>query len=203
MKQNTNIQITRETYRPEELYPIVVKLAASYAGFENTSISYEAAKNLMEAVLYCIHEYDMKVESEQETNVSRLPAAEAYAKGYRLVIKKAQDLLARYNQLMPLFQDYGMRCLHDTVVKGIPEFLKWYDPKYAPQNTMLLFDYPILEDISMLSGVDAVYRYLECICLEQEELAKLDRQYVIGALKRYHSSYEDLFENIYRIVTED
>ena len=39
-----------------ELVPIVGKLAEKYTGHEHTSISYEKAEQLMEAVLYCICE---------------------------------------------------------------------------------------------------------------------------------------------------
>lgn len=43
-------------YEIEELVPIVGKLAEKYTSKESTSITYEKAQQLMEAVLYCIHE---------------------------------------------------------------------------------------------------------------------------------------------------
>ena len=43
-------------YGMSELVPIVGKLAEKYTGHEHTSISYEKAEQLMEAVLYCICE---------------------------------------------------------------------------------------------------------------------------------------------------
>ncbi len=45
-------------YRVEELMLIVSKLAGKYAVFENTSISYEKAQMLMEAVIYCLEAYE-------------------------------------------------------------------------------------------------------------------------------------------------
>ena len=38
-------------YTMEELVPLVGELAGSYAGYESSSISYEKAQQLMEAVL--------------------------------------------------------------------------------------------------------------------------------------------------------
>ena len=43
-------------YKMEELVPIVAKLAEEYTAGESTSITYEKAQQLMEAVIYSIHE---------------------------------------------------------------------------------------------------------------------------------------------------
>lgn len=43
-------------YEMEELIPLVKELCDRYTGKESTSVTYEAAQRLMEAVLYCIHE---------------------------------------------------------------------------------------------------------------------------------------------------
>ena len=44
-------------YQMEELLPIVSELAQKYAGYESTSVTYEKAQSLMEAVLFCLNEY--------------------------------------------------------------------------------------------------------------------------------------------------
>ena len=46
------------SFEMEELLPIVAQLAEQYAGYESTSVTYERAELLMEAVIYCIHEYE-------------------------------------------------------------------------------------------------------------------------------------------------
>ena len=43
-------------YTMEELFPILGQLAEKYTAFESTSIPYETAEQLTEAVLYCICE---------------------------------------------------------------------------------------------------------------------------------------------------
>ena len=43
-------------YELEELFPVVAELARKYTSGESTSITYERANHLMEAVLYCIHQ---------------------------------------------------------------------------------------------------------------------------------------------------
>ena len=44
--------------RMEELLPIVAKLSEKYTGGDSTSVTYETAQELMEAVLYCVREYE-------------------------------------------------------------------------------------------------------------------------------------------------
>ncbi len=185
-------------YSSEELVPIVAELAPKYAGYEHSSITYEKAQMLMEGVLYCIREC---MESNRHGLLSNeLPAKEAYKLGQELVIQKIQKLQTLSNRLMFEFHDYGSQCLKDVVIKGFPSFLANYDFKYAPQETLLTLDYPILKDISALSGIDAVLTYAECIMLEQEFLTKFDNMYVTQILSAYHTDYELLMENICQIV---
>lgn len=82
-------------------------------------------------------------------------------------------------------------------------FLSRYDINYAPQETLLTLDYPVLKDISSLSGVDAVLAYMECISLEQQFLKKLDYGYLTGLLRRYHEEYELLVENLCPVVLQN
>lgn len=43
-------------YKMEDLLPVVAELAEKYTSKESTSLPYEKARQLMEAVLYCIRE---------------------------------------------------------------------------------------------------------------------------------------------------
>lgn len=185
-------------YKEEELIPIVAELAEKYTGKSSTSITYEKAHQLMEAVLYCIHECETADENRlkgQKENAKQL-----YDAGYAIILEKANQLRSMYNDLINFFQSYGNICLSDTIVKGIPEFFKWYDARYAPQETILTLDYPILSDISMLSGIDAVWEYLRCIYLEQMFLGCLPFTYVWQALNDYSEEHEQLIENICYMV---
>ncbi len=46
-------------YQMEELLPLAASLADKYTMGESSSVSYETAQMLMEAVLYCIQEFEM------------------------------------------------------------------------------------------------------------------------------------------------
>ena len=187
------------SYEAEDLVPIVAELAKRYTSGESSSISYEAAGQLMEAVLYCIREYE-KGKAFSLTTGKNLPARRCYERGLELVEKKVQDALKLYNRMMLYFSSYGNRCLQDTVEKGMPEFFKWYDYRLNPQNTLLTLDYPILMDLSANTGIDRVYGYLLCIQLEQKFLRKIPRDFVIGALSEYDSRYQWMIDNLCEVV---
>lgn len=186
------------SFEMEELLPIVAQLAEQYTGYESTSVSYERAEALMGAVIYCINEYDMS--REYDISVRNLSAKEVYKAGSRLVQKKVEDLMRDYETLMQDFCDYGNHALSDTIRKGIPAFLKHYDVKYAPQDTILTLDYPILEDLHLYSGIDRVYQYVKGITLEQKFLKRYNSAYVMELLNAYSGDYAEMLENIPSIV---
>lgn len=111
-------------YSMEELLPLVSRLAFRYTGGEHSSVTYECAQRLMEAVLYCICEYRMY--QENALLAEDIPAAEAYRQGQEIVMDKVRALQKLYNDMVPDFKDYGCLCLRDTVRKGIPAFLQFY-----------------------------------------------------------------------------
>ena len=57
----------------------------------------------------------------------KVPAKKAYEVGAVHVREKTKKALDMYNELMTYFSSYGNRCLEDTIIKGMPEFFKWYN----------------------------------------------------------------------------
>lgn len=155
-------------YEMEELLPIAGRLAKRYTGTDSTSISYEKAEQLMEAVLYCIREAEL--ETPCAAAAKGTPAGQLYEAGRTAVERKVKKSLELYHRLLPEFSDYGNPYLSDTVLKGLPEFFQWYDTEFAPQNTILVLDYPVLRDLSSYTGVDRIYEYLLCVSMEQKFL---------------------------------
>lgn len=185
-------------YKMEELLPIVSELAQKYTGCESTSITYEKAQSLMDAVLYCLDEYrNSCTNSLVDKNVS---VKEQYNIGASLILEKVNSIREIFNAVSLQFDDFGVKYLCNIIQKGIPQFLKWYDIKFCPQDTILTLDYPLLIDCSSLTGADAVYKYIKAIRIEQSFLSLFDRNYVISVLENYNSEYQDMPENICSIV---
>lgn len=184
----------------EELLALVSELAEDFTGYESTSVSYERAQALMEAVLYCIRECE-----SADGNVVRtgMTLRAQYETGLLLLREKTEKIRKLFNGLSDTFDDYGVKCLFDTVQKGVPEFLKWYDVRFAPQETILTLDYPLLTDLGGRCGADAVCAYMCAIETEQRFLRGLGRGYVTSVLEHYDPCYVDMVENICSIVLAD
>ena len=100
--------------------PLVKELSWKYTGKASTSITYEAAQQLMKAVLYCIQEYTLGAGKDVLCPGKKVSAREAYELGYALVLKKTQDARECYNQVAEHFDSYGNRAYEETFRKGIP-----------------------------------------------------------------------------------
>ncbi|NSE81859.1 hypothetical protein G4363_11370 [Coprococcus comes] len=186
-------------YEMEELVPIVGKLAEKYTSHESTSITYEKAEQLMGAVLYCIHELWESSGNAPSLN-KKLSAQRAYEMGAAYVRDKTGKALDLYNRILPEFCHYENKCLYDTFVKGIPEFFKWYDVQFEPQNTILTLDYPLLKDISEYTGIDKIFEFIKSIGLEQKFLKLFPAGYVINILSKDNRNWQESMDNICEIV---
>lgn len=186
-------------YEMEELVPIVGKLAEKYTSHESTSITYEKAEQLMGAVLYCIHELWESSGNAPSLN-KKLSAQRAYEMGAAYVRDKTGKALDLYNRILPEFCHYENKCLYDTFVKGIPEFFKWYDIQFEPQNTILTLDYPLLKDISEYTGIDKIFEFIKAIGLEQKFLKLFPAGYVINILSKDNRNWQESMDNICEIV---
>lgn len=186
-------------YEMEELVPIAADLAKQLLGWESTSMTYEKAEQLMEGVLYCIREAEEWEDSDAQIT-ALMTARQAYETGLGCVERKVRMALKLYHELLQEFDDYGNRCLGDTFFRGLPEFFRWYDMKFEPQNTILVLDYPVLRDLSSVTGVDRIYEFLHCLSLEQEFLREFPAGYVPQLLNEYAGGYRNRIENLCEIV---
>ena len=184
-------------YEMEELLPIVAALAEQYTSKESTSVSYEQANKLMEAVLYCI---DQCSEVGQLASNRGLTAREAYEWGYELVVQKVKRTQEIYNGMIIDFCAYGNDNYRKTVERAIPGFFQYYDAKFAPRETIITMDYPTICPIADETGINAVAKYVEYISCEQRFLEALPQEYVCDILFRFRPDYGKQFYNICNIV---
>lgn len=189
-----------EAYLMEELLPVVADLTRRYTAGDSTSVTYERAEYLMEAVLYCIHECDTPYAI---SGGKRLSAGEAYALGLEKIKEKVARSKQQYQKLMESFCAYGNRNYEDTVIKAIPGFFARYDVYFAPQENIITMDYPVLKRMEHLCGINAIETYISCICLEQQFLAWFNPRDVLRILGKFQKDYTQHFYNICRIISRD
>ena len=184
-------------FRMEELLPIVTWLSEKYTSKESTSISYERARQLMEAVLYCIHQCE---DNNQLMSKGEMDAKKIYQAGYQRLIQKVQNTQIVYSEMIEKFNAYGNENYNDTVNKAIPGFFRYYDARFAPQETIITMDYPTICPITDCSGIDAIEKYVLYISYEQQFMSGLPHEYVQDVLFRYQASYKKQFYNICSII---
>lgn len=178
-------------YGLTDLYPIFETLCRKYTGNESTSIPYEKAIQLMEAVQYCIEEC-----FSSHLPTPSLSAAEAYRLGYQTVLRKTKQTADAYNHFMEHFSSYGNQSLEETLCIGFPAFFYRYDPLFAPQEHLLTLDYPILLSLEQLCGIDRIAVYLDCIEIEQKFLHCFSEGFIQVALSQEHPQWRKLFLNL-------
>jgi hypothetical protein len=193
-------------YEMEELLPIVARLADQYTSKESSSIRFETARQLMEAVIYCIHHAegldnnDNGLKEEFAVRAQGMSAEEAYVQGYHVVVDKVKRANVQYTTLLSNFNWYHNQAYYDTFIKGMPSFFLYYDAKFAPQNHILTLDYPTLRFIGEVQGIDAIERFLRYTEYEQEFLRAFPEEYVMKVLELYHKDYEELLINVCSLV---
>ena len=209
-----------DIYPMEELIPVVGKLAEAFTAKESSSVTYERARQLMEAVIYCIAHYESG-QSESQLQESREllstcpvctgrigemvqempPAEETYRLGYEAVIRKVKETQEKYNELMKFFDHYGNQNYRDTVEKALPGFFLYYDARYAPMDHIITMDYPVFGVDMQLEGIDRIRQYIDAIWEEQCYLMKFSRNDVISVLRSFHPRYEREYFNLREIIT--
>lgn len=114
--------------------------------------------------------------------------------------EKTKQTQEQYNRMIGEFFGYGNENYEDTVRRAIPGFFRLYNPRFAPQETIITMDYPVLMPLNRCSGIDAIEVYLACVCLEQKFMGVFPREYVIEILKSYQADYQSQFYNLCRIL---
>ena len=202
-------------YEMSRLIRLTGWLAEQYTSKDTSSITYETAEMLMEAVLYCINEYEEPGEPGEHGDVSgedngvqaeRVPAARtepdaetAWRWGYQAVLGKVRRAGKIYEAVVDEFEDYGCQNYRDTITRGIPGFFVRYDAKFCPQDHILSLDYPVMGGNALnrgekrLTGIDLLYEYLKIIRMEKKFLDCFDRQAVVNLMSAIYPQYQELY----------
>ncbi len=181
----------------EELLVLVAELTDRYTSRESTSIPYEKARMLMEAVLYCIEEAKkVNATSGAVETIEKKDLRMQYSIGYELVIKKVKEANRFYNQFIPHFLSYGNICYYDTIVKGLPAFFLYYDARFCPQDHLLTLDYPVLQSLEEYCGIDRIEKYLLCVAFEQRFLHPIGEMVINELMGQYEYEFREAIINV-------
>lgn len=180
-------------YEMKELLPLVIKLTEKYTSKESSSVPYETARMLMEAVIYCVNENFENNEDSMMNTGKMINAEIMYERGYHIMIEKVYKAKEIYENIIEDFEDYGCKNYKDTLIKGIPVFFLRYNAKFNPQNHILTLDYPLITGNPSLCGIDLILEYLKGIQIEKCFLDCFDRQEVTDLLEKVMPEYQSLY----------
>lgn len=189
-------EMSCEMYSLEEVIPVLEMLVRRYNSGESSSISYERAEKLMEAVLYTM---ELALETSGMVPAQKPAAKTVYDRGVFLLEEKFDQAKKNYRKLLGSFCPYGNQNLKSTVIDGLSGFFSRYDQYYAPQNSILTMDYPTLIKPEK-TGILAIEVYMEAIRMEQDFLARFPQEYVCRILKNFRPGYERYFFNISAVL---
>lgn len=170
-------------YSLEELLPIVARLSERYTRKESSSVTYETAEMLMEAVLTCVRE-GLENGDRAVAGGEKPKAEQIYQRGRERIEEKAQEAKRIYEELMSGWEDYGCLNYRDTVRTGMMEFFSRYDVQFQPQNHLLTLDYPLLCPLPQQCGADLILGYLKRVRIEKAFLDCFRREQVIRLMDR-------------------
>jgi hypothetical protein len=151
----------------------VVEELALDAADGDTSIPQEKFASILAAIRYCVDEgAACQGRVDGEGIVHRAAADELYHLGYQSIVDKAARALRRYNQISPVFDDYGMEELGRTFREEIPDELSRFDPRFEP-DAEVVFGYPMTQDDGTLQGIDAIAAAIDRIGFEQAAFSSM------------------------------
>ena len=130
----------KNKFTMEELVPIVAGLTEKYTSKESSSITVETARQLMGAVLYCMEQEPETAAGNLSPVALELDPQETYERGCQIVLDKVKSCRKLWEDICRDFFSYGNRTYQETVIDGMREFFRWYDPKFCPQNEILTLD---------------------------------------------------------------
>ncbi|MGN0484815.1 MAG: DUF6323 family protein [Lachnospiraceae bacterium] len=194
-------------YTQKELLAVAHMLTERYTSKESSSVPYETARRLMGAVVYTIEFYYSGAGQKNDVfalqTTEKVDAETAYERGYQKILELAAKTQEKFQKTAQQFQSFGNRAYEDVMRKGIPAFFQTYDARFAPQNTGIMLDYPVLGQDHKRQGITAIAYAVDAIALEQQFFQKIPREYCERVLRQWHPDYEELIENICLVVLQN
>jgi len=175
--------------------PVLEQLAARYLAGRSSCMTYARTRQLMEAILYCM-EFEQTGDAPALQPQSEEDGTERYQRGLTAVQQAVRRAQLQYSRMAEGFRDFGNRNLRDTFHRALPGFFRLYDPVFAPQETLITMDYPVLNRDVSLCGIRAVQAYLDGLELEQEFLQLFPESLAVCTLLRFDPDYRRQFYNL-------
>ena len=171
-----------------------------FNGIDNSSISSDKAKVIMDSNIYTIGLYLKKFTPDESIEqLQKEPIISMYDKGRKEIDKKLFVCKILHQKVLKNMITTQNETYNDTIIKGIKGFFKIYDPDYNARDMKITADYPLYNNlIGKLEGIEFIEKYLESLYYENEFCKAIPN--VEEILQSYSKDYKNLIINIFSVT---
>ena len=198
-KMLTQVQIERIQL---ELIDLLGKEVDRYTGGESSSIPVEKAQEILHSITYSIGLYLKSIKNMDEvSNVLTSDKIKSlFLKGMDAVSQLKDKAEALLNDLMKNKLIIDNFAYQDTITYGLPKFFQEYQIEFGSFDVPGSIDYPLLETITDLQGVEFQYEYLSRLTIENDFLRCFSEQKIALLLKNFNKDSVHMLINIFELV---
>jgi len=185
-------------YNMEELMPLLARMIRRYTSNESTSIPNHKARQILGSMLYCMNLTDDTDKEEPDGTLlaNQMIIKEIYDYGFQKKKEKIEKAKKLFIHIKESFLEIDNEYYRSTILEGMPAFFEHYDLEFDAQNSILTLDYPLVNPVTKLSGIDLIYQYLRSFQVEQAFLSCFNTTTVNQMLAGYHTMYKELVINV-------
>lgn len=190
------------TNMQHELLSLLAEKTAQFRGGESSSIRVEKAQEIMSSLLFTVGIW-LKTYPAPEDAVTALQQESIrflYQKGRRRIDTMLAATKTTYAKLQDQLLDTPNLCYRETLADGIPGFFKLYRPDYFAQEVHITADYPLLNPMPKLAGIEFISAYVKAAYFENQFCTCFSADVVHRLLRGYQNEYPELIFNLYEII---
>lgn len=181
---------------------LLAEKSLAFYGGESGSIRIEAAENILHSIMFTIGAALKKEDTPAEA-LSQLCTQgtykiyEAGRKRIDIRIKATKQLHKMVIGNMLTTKNYTY---NSTLIGGIDGFFKLYNPEYSAHEIHITADYPTVNPITDLAGIEFIGKYLESIYYENMFCSRFSAEKIHYMMNGYMKGYSELVINLFSFV---
>ncbi|NLK95786.1 MAG: hypothetical protein GX275_11485 [Clostridiales bacterium] len=183
-------------------FRILKEKVSSFTGGNSSSVPSEVAENILKSVLFTIG-IELKSFINPDDALKEIiekDLLKVYNHGREKLELMIKDAKRNYRNLLINKLDSENITYNETINYGIQGFFKLYNPEYSAHEIHITADYPVINNIDNLLGIEFISKYIKSIYLENKFCNYFNTSDIHYLLLGYEKEYKNLIINIFEIV---
>ena len=186
-----------------QILQLLDEIVYKYNGLDSSSIRKEILEDISNSNNYTIGVYLKTFRNPDEAlkEIKDKGVKKAYQEGRKKIDRMLNIIRLMYIKVKQNKLNIENDTYNDTIIGGIPGFLKIYNPDFKAQDMKITADYPLYNNlIGKLDGVEFIKEYLNSLYLENLFCMNFSEEKIKYLLYGYSHDYQELIINIFEIV---